>query len=89
MRKSSPRLDIEIIDWDTPIRKLHVDNFSYPQMIAVECRPPANVSGGIHVEPSSTEVFLVGQLRIWQRVIFVLGGLIWIAAIWRLFSLSR
>lgn len=86
---SYPRLAVEIIDWDTPIRKLRVDNFVYPQTIAIECRPPANVSGGVHVEPPSTEVFLAGQLRLWQRVTLGLGGLIWIAAVWRLFSLSR
>src|SRR6266849_7104544 len=37
--KSFPRLNIQMIDWDSMTPKLHIDQFSYPQRIMVDCSP--------------------------------------------------
>lgn len=83
---SFPRLRAQTIDWDSPIRKLRIDNFVHPQVVDIQCRPPTGIPIGVHMKPPSTEVFLASQLRVWQLFIYVLGGLSWIAAIWRLIS---
>lgn len=85
---SFPRLRVQTIDWDTPIRKLRVDNFVYPQVVGIECRPAVDVASRVYAEPL-TEVFLAGELKNWQHVIFVLGGLTWVVAVWRLFSSAQ
>lgn len=84
-----PSLGIEMIDWDTPNRQLHVRNFAHPQAIAVDCRPAANIAGGMVVQPETTERFRAGKLKTWRLVILALGGLVCLGGIWRLYSLSR
>lgn len=73
------RLDVQIIDWDSPIPKLQVDNFRQPQQLMIECRPASSLRR-IFVEPASTVLYRaeeIGSLRFW---VVMMGGLIWLAA---------
>ncbi|WP_343717378.1 hypothetical protein [Inquilinus sp.] len=85
----SLRLTARTVDWDTPIRKLNVLDFAWPQEIDIECRPSTSLSGRVLVDSGAVEIF-VGNERWWWRFwIFILGGLIWSFAMWRLYSSSR
>jgi hypothetical protein len=73
------RLDLQIIDWDSPVPKLQVDNFRQPQELTIECRPAARLRG-IFVEPASAVLYRaeqIGSLRFW---VFIIGGMIWLVA---------
>ncbi|SDA97004.1 hypothetical protein [Mesorhizobium qingshengii] len=78
-----PRLDAQMVDWDSPVPKLHIDNFVHPQRVAVECSPPSPLRG-ITVDPPLTEMFLRRQVDRWVDWILSLGGLTWLAACCRL-----
>ncbi|UVK41903.1 hypothetical protein BPNPMPFG_003514 [Mesorhizobium sp. AR07] len=78
-----PQLDVQMVDWDSPVPKLHIDNFVHPQRVAVECSPPALLRD-ITVDPPLTEMFLRRQADRWLNWILSLGGLTWLAACCRL-----
>ncbi len=80
---SFPPLDAQFVDLDSRIPKIHVDNFSYPQRVVIECRPPIVVRS-IKLDPATSEVYLGEQVKRLRNWIFIMGGLIWLAASFRL-----
>ena len=88
MPQAFPKLDVQMVDWDSAVPKLHVDNFIHPQQIEIKCVPPTSLHS-ITVDPPLAEMFLQKQLNLWLRWIIIVGGLIWLAACCRLWALSR
>lgn len=86
---SLPRLRAQTIDWDSPIRKLRIDDFVHPQAVRIECRAPADLLRGALVEPPSTDLFLTSKLNKWQITIYLLGVFLWVFSIERLWRLSQ
>jgi hypothetical protein len=83
-----PRLDIQMLDWDSAVPKLHIDNFAAPQRVAVDCTPPTPVRD-IRLDPPDAEIFLVRDLNRWLASIVTTGVLIWLVAFFRLRYFSR
>ncbi len=73
------RLDLQIIDFDSPIPKLQVDNFHYPQRMTIECRPAYRLRR-IFVEPASAVLYWTEEITSLRKWIFTIGGLIWLVA---------
>jgi hypothetical protein len=73
------RLDLQVIDFDSPVPKLQVDNFHYPQQMTIECRP-AYPLRQIFVEPASARLYRTEEITSLRTWIFIIGGLIWLVA---------
>jgi hypothetical protein len=81
------RLALQIIDFDSPVPKLQIENFYYPQALTIVCEPGA----AVHpiVQPTSAAFYRsddIGWLRQW---IFIIGGAIWLIACGRFALLVR
>lgn len=83
-----PKLDIRMLDSDSAVPKLHIDNFVAPQRVAVDCVPPTPVRD-IRLDPPGMELLLVRDLKRWLAAIVVAGVLIWLIAFFRLRRFSR
>lgn len=74
-----PRLAVQMIGWDSPTPKLHIDNFVDPQRIEVECKPGHAIRADIIV-PARTTIYLPDSLRAIRLGIVTTGGLLWLGA---------
>jgi hypothetical protein len=81
----SEPVDLEMIDFSTPIPKLQIDNFYYPQALQITCRPGA--AARVSFEPASAAFYRSDEIGRVRWGIFIVGGLIWIAACFRLAQL--
>jgi hypothetical protein len=83
-----PGLDIRMLDWDSAVPKLRIDNFAAPQRVAVDCTPPTPVRD-IRLDPPNAQIFLVEDLKRWLASIVTAGVLIWLIAFFRLRRFAR
>ena len=77
-----------MLDWDSAVPKLRIDNFVAPQRMAVECIPPTPVRD-IRLDPPDKEIFPIADLNRWLASIVTIGVLIWLIAFFRLRRFSR
>jgi hypothetical protein len=85
---SVPNLKMQMIDWDSPVRKLHIDDFVYPQRLSIECAPGLPISN-ISVVPPTVTIYHEEELSRWKWASYLLGGLLWLAGCGLLWHWSR
>ena len=84
-QRDLPPLGIQMIGWNSPTPKLHIDDFVYPQQLEIDCKPARTIRGGIIV-PARTVIYLADTLWTVRIAIMIVGGLIWLVGcilMWR------
>jgi hypothetical protein len=81
-------LQLSQVDINSPTPKLEIDNFEYPQRIAIECSLPTAIQN-VTAKPASITIYRTDQLSWWRHLSAIVGGLIWLIAVVRLWFLSR
>jgi hypothetical protein len=75
------RAEATMVDWNSLNPQLQISNFSSPQRLGVRCTPRIDISRiTVRVEPPTIQVLFSDRRSCYKYIIFVTGGILWIAA---------